>query len=104
MLVWAETGLGGIVAFLWFMGATIRRGWVCWQVQDPIIAPLGLACAAAICGHMIHMQFDTFQNRPLIQTLWMSSALIIAMHNILHREQLAARNPNRNKEVQHNPA
>ncbi|MFC2169332.1 O-antigen ligase family protein [Acidobacteriota bacterium] len=87
LLVWAETGIGGLLAFIGFLLITIRTGWKCWKTQDPLLAPIGLGLMAAILGHMVHMNIDTFQNRPLIQTLWISSALIGAMYNIIQYEK-----------------
>ncbi len=88
LLVWAETGVGGLLAFLWFLGSSIRNGWRCWLSQDPFLAPAGLALAAAFIGHMVHMNFDTFQNRAPIQILWICCALSTAMINILKSEKM----------------
>ncbi len=80
LLVWAETGLLGLLAFLAFLFATLRRGWRCWKSQDPLLSPVALGITAAITGHMVHLQFDTFQNRPLTQMLWLLSALVTATY------------------------
>ena len=87
LLVWAETGTGGLLAFLWFLGSSIRSSWRCWQTRDPFLAPVGLALTCAIIGHMVHMNVDTFQGRPLIQMLWVCCALSLAMSNILKSER-----------------
>jgi len=85
--IWAETGIGGLLAFVYFLMTTIRKGWKCWQSQDPLLAPIGLGLTAAILGHIVHLNFDTFQNRSLIQILWVSSALIIAIYNKIQSEK-----------------
>lgn len=82
LLVWAETGIGGLAAFLWFLLATIRRGWVCWQFQDRMLSPIALAFAAATAGHMIHMAVDIFNSRPQVQMLWVIAAIIAAIRNM----------------------
>lgn len=87
LLVWAETGPGGLMAFLTFLGFSIRNGWRCWKSQDKFFAPVGLAISAAIIGHMAHMHFDTFQNRALVQILWISCALTLTILNILNTEK-----------------
>ena len=79
LLVWAETGIGGFVAFIWFLLATIRRGWQCWKSGDRFLSPLALGFTAGIVGHMAHMLVDTFQNRPLVQLLWLIAGLLAAM-------------------------
>jgi O-antigen ligase len=87
LLIWAETGLGGLLAFFGFLLTTLRKGWKSWQVQDPLLSPIGLGLMAAIMGHMVHMNFDTFQNRSLIQALWVISALIAAIYNKIQYEK-----------------
>ena len=82
LLVWAEIGTGGLVAFIWFLLATIRQGWQGWLFRDRLLSPLALGFAIAILGHMTHMLFDIFQNRPLVQLLWLNAALIGAIYNI----------------------
>jgi len=85
LLVWAETGIIGIIVFLWFLFSTIGRGWQCWRTQHPIIAPISLAMTVAIIGHMIHMNVDVFQGRPHIQLLWIMSGLLIATLNMMRK-------------------
>ena len=82
LLVWAETGFWALLAFLGFLLTTLRQGWRQWRLGDPILAPLALGFTAAIVGHMEHMFFDVFHSRPQVQTLWMISALIIAMRHV----------------------
>jgi O-antigen ligase len=82
LLVWAESGLWALLAFILFLVTTLRHGWRLWRLGDPILAPLALGFTAAILGHMEHMFFDVFNSRPQIQTLWVISALIVAMCNI----------------------
>jgi putative inorganic carbon (HCO3(-)) transporter len=82
LLVWAETGILGLVAFLGFLLAVIRRGWQGWQLRDRSLSPLALGFTAAIVGQMAHMFFDIFHSRPQVQTLWLVAALVIAMRDI----------------------
>ena len=96
LLVWAELGLGGLLAFLWFLGETLRKGWACARSADPLIAPLGLGFTAAIVGQMGHMFFDVFHSRPSVQSLWVVAAVVTAMHRIATQEEpVAAAVPSR---------
>ena len=79
LLVWAETGVVGLAAYLWFLLATLRRGWQVWKRADPVLAPLSLAFTAALMGQMIHMQVDIYSSRPQIELLFVVAALIGAM-------------------------
>jgi putative inorganic carbon (HCO3(-)) transporter len=87
LLVWAEVGLGGLLAFLWFLGETLRKGWACIRSADPLLAPLGLGFTAAIVGQMGHMFFDIFHSRPQVQLLWIVAAVVTAMHRIATQEE-----------------
>lgn len=82
LLVWAEAGLGALTAFIWFLGATIHRGWQCWQRRDRLLSPLALGFTAALVGHMLHMNIDIFNSRPQVQLLWLIAGLITAMYRI----------------------
>jgi O-antigen ligase len=81
LLVWAEAGIGALVAFLWFLGSTLRRGWSLWRTGDPLVAPIALGLTAGVIGQMVHMNVDIFQSRPQVQVLWLVAALLVAMQN-----------------------
>ena len=93
LLVWAETGVVGLAAYLWFLLVTIRRGWQGWKHADPTIAPLALGFTAALMGQMIHMQVDIYSSRPQVQLLFVVAALIGSMSrmNARHLAQSNAR-------------
>jgi len=82
LLVWAENGLAGLVAFLWLLVATIRRGWQTWQANDRLFSPIALGMVAAIGSQTLHMMADVFHSRPQVQLLWMIAALVAAMANL----------------------
>jgi hypothetical protein len=70
------------------MAATLYRGWRCWQAQDRLLSPVALALTSAILGHMVHMNFDFFTLPNLVQLLWFSAALIVALHLMIREETL----------------
>lgn len=82
LLVLAETGIGGLVAFLAFFAGTIRKGWQCWSFQDSLLSPLALGFAAGLVGHMVHMTVDVFRGRPTQQLVWLIAGLLLAMCRI----------------------
>jgi O-antigen ligase len=82
LLVWAETGLGGILSFIGFLGLTIWRGWKTWTRDIPVVSYLALGFAAAIAGQMTHMMVEIFDARSEIQALWIAAALLAAMERL----------------------
>jgi O-antigen ligase len=78
LLIWAEAGVGALVAFLLFVFVAFRRGWQGRRAPDPLLSAMGLGLAAAIAGHAVHMHFDIFLSRPLNQVLWLTAALLAA--------------------------
>jgi putative inorganic carbon (hco3(-)) transporter len=82
LLVWAETGTCGLMAFIWFLIVIIRRGWQGWMFKDRLLSSLALGFTAAIVGHLSHMFVDVFHNRPIAQLLWLSAGLFTAMRNL----------------------
>lgn len=83
LLVWAELGPMGMVAYLWFLVSTIRLGWRAWQQSTSPLAPIVLGLTAGIVGHLLHMQVDIFNSRQLVQMLWLQAALITASSKLL---------------------
>ncbi|HYN87236.1 MAG TPA: O-antigen ligase family protein [Ardenticatenaceae bacterium] len=88
LLVWSETGPGGLLAFLLFLGVTLHRGWQVFRRSDRLLSPLALGFTAAIVGHLGHMFVDLFNSRALVQLLWLIAALIAAMHAINPEQDL----------------
>jgi putative inorganic carbon (hco3(-)) transporter len=86
LLIWAETGIIGLLAFLAFLAGALRKGWQCWKFQDRLFSPVALGCLAGVAGHMLHMAVDHFRNRPAQQLLWLIAGLFVAMHRILREE------------------
>jgi len=79
LLVWAETGLMGILTYLGFLGLTLWRGWRCWTRNHPLFSPLALGLIAAIVGQMAHMMVEIFDARSQVQSLWLVAALVSAL-------------------------
>ena len=80
LLVFAETGMGGFIAYIAFLLVTVRRGWQVWRQADPVLALIALALSGAMLGQMMHMFVDVFHGRPQVQLLWLVAALISSMH------------------------
>jgi O-antigen ligase len=81
LLVAAETGFISLIPFLWFLLATLRRGWEITKFNGRLISPLALAFTAAFLGSMIHMLVDVYHGRPALQLLLLIAGLIAAMYN-----------------------
>jgi len=80
LLVWIETGIVGLIAFLIMLLNGIRYGLTAWLSYDRLVSPLGFACAAAIFGHMVHMMVDIFNSRSQVQALWVIFGLSAAVY------------------------
>ena len=87
LLVCAETGIFGLMAYLWIMLSLIRNGWRIWKAGDEMFSPLALSMLAAVCGLMSHMFVDIFSGRAVVQLVWLFAALLTAMGTILARER-----------------
>jgi O-antigen ligase len=82
LLVWAETGIAGIVTFIWFLCETLRRGWQTWRAKDHFLSPLALGLTLGLVGWMIHMNFDLFHGRAEVQHMLVVSALLTALRSM----------------------
>jgi putative inorganic carbon (hco3(-)) transporter len=89
--IWAETGIGGLIAYLWFLGATIFQGLRGMsagggQLNNSLLQPLILGFTAGIIGQAIHMSVDVFIGRSQMQLLWLVAGLVIAMSSMVRSE------------------
>ena len=78
LVVLAEVGVVGFIAYLAFLCSTIRIGWRSWLRLDSRLAPAVLGMTLAIVGQMVHMTVDVFNSRPQVQMLWLVAGLIAA--------------------------
>jgi putative inorganic carbon (HCO3(-)) transporter len=96
LLVWAETGIGALIAYLWFIGSALARGWRVVATQDTRMSPLALGLVAALLGHLVHMTVDVFRGRPGIEALVLFAGLLAAMAQMVvaveHEATSSARN------------
>lgn len=79
LLVWSETGIIGLAAFIWVMVAAVRRGWRAIRSHDRVLSPLAIGLTTGIIANMIHMTVDIFHSRTQVQMLWLVMALILAI-------------------------
>jgi len=87
LLTWSETGIGGLLAFLWFLTSTLRKGWFCSTSGDPLLAPLSLGFTVGILAHMGHMLVELIYNdRFQIQLLWLIAALLTALREMVRSQ------------------
>jgi O-Antigen ligase len=83
LLIWAETGIGSLLAYLAFLFGALRKGWECWKRSDPLLSILALGITGAIVGHMVHMNVEPFRVGAVQELLWLMAALLSAMCRIL---------------------
>jgi O-antigen ligase len=79
LLVWSETGLIGLAAFLWLLTSSLRASWRGWKRRDPLFAPLYLGFGVALAGEMVQMAVEPFNMRSSVQLLLLIVALLVAM-------------------------
>jgi O-antigen ligase len=79
LLIWAEVGLGGLIAYVAFLIGTVRGGLRLWKSDDPLLSTLAIGLTAGIIGHMSHLFVDVFRGRVEAQLLWLMAGLIAAL-------------------------
>ncbi len=90
LLVFAEAGIGAFLAFLAFLGVTLRRGWQVWKGQDRLLSLLGLAVMAGLLGHMLQMMVEPFVGETVQQFLFTMAALTTALYRISQSSQASS--------------
>jgi len=82
LLVWAETGIGGLIVFVWLLITIVRQGSKCWQLRDFLFAPIALGCTAAVIGLMVQMNFEPTRSGTGMHLLWLFGGLVTAMNRM----------------------
>jgi len=77
LLVWAETGILGLAAFLLLLFVTVTRGIACTRRGDRLLGPLAAGLCASIIGLIAHMSVESFNGRSL-ELFWVFAALLLA--------------------------
>jgi len=78
LLVWAESGLGALVAFVIFVGVSLRRGWVALRAADASLLPYVAVLSAALVALLVHMNFEPFHGRAQVMFLFLIAGLLHA--------------------------
>ncbi len=79
LLVWAENGIVGLIAFAGFLLSAVFCGWQSWRSNDRLLGLLGLAFAVGILGQMLHMNLALFHGRLQVQLLWLVCGLLASI-------------------------
>ncbi len=82
LLIFAESGIFAFLAFLAFLGVTLRRGWQVWKGHDRLLSLLGVALVAGLLGHMLQMMVEPFVGETIQQFLFTMAALTTALYRI----------------------
>lgn len=90
LLVWAETGTFGLLAFLGFLGTSFWTGWRIVALRHPLWSPVALGVVGALTAHALHMLVDSFTARGQVQLLWVLSAVLVSMLRIAREDVRAA--------------
>ena len=86
LLVWAEAGIGAVLAFIWFLLSTLWRGVRCARLCDGSLSPIAVGLAAGVAGQVVHMALDIFQDRSQVEALWLVAALLVVIELILRQD------------------
>jgi putative inorganic carbon (hco3(-)) transporter len=87
LLIWSESGIFALSAFLWFLAATVRRGLRVANARDPVLSPVALGLTAGVVGRLVHMTVDHFDQRVDLQSLLLAASVLAAIELILRRER-----------------
>jgi len=87
LLVLAETGIFGLLAYLAFLIGTLRAGWLCWKLKAGLCSILALAFTVALVGHMVQMSVDIFNDSPIVHLVFLIAGLLAAMQRICRADQ-----------------
>jgi O-antigen ligase len=82
LLVWAETGLVGLLIFLWLISVPLVKLWNHVYSHNQFISMMALALGCALVAIYIQMLADPFIARPKLIIIWLLFALVASLENL----------------------
>jgi O-antigen ligase len=86
LLVWSETGIGSLAAYLALIFLGIAGSWQAIRLKDPMLSPIALGAFAGCCGILFHFAVDIFSGRNMLEMLWLMAGLQIVAWRVGVRE------------------
>ena len=75
LLLWSETGIASVVAFVGVVLLGMVGGWRAIRTKDATLAPIALGAFAGCCGILFHLSVDIFNGRNITEMLWLVAGL-----------------------------
>jgi putative inorganic carbon (hco3(-)) transporter len=85
LLVWSETGIVGLLAFIFFLLAAARQGWLALRHADEELAPYAGALSAAFIALFVHMNFEPYHTRSHFMFLFLVAGLLYAAARVARK-------------------
>lgn len=83
LLVSAELGLLGLIIFLIFIYALLKKSWRYLYSDDPLISCLGIAFFCCFLGFMVTENFDfSYRLDQIYYLFWTLAALVVALSHL----------------------
>jgi putative inorganic carbon (HCO3(-)) transporter len=78
-LVWAEAGIGALLAFLALVLIVLGRAWRAVRAADQALFPYAAGAFAAFVALLVHMNVEPFNGQPQMRFLWVLAGLATAL-------------------------
>ncbi len=84
LMVWAETGAQGLIAFILFLAAPFwqARKWLFDPQAGPNRVALGIGLLGGLTAHIVHMRSENFNTLPETILLWFLVAMTVSVSHL----------------------
>lgn len=91
LMIWAETGIQGLIAFVLLLIAPIvqARRWLFAKGPPSHLVILGITILGGLVTFMVHMRSESFNARPQDQLLWFLIAALVITNRLIDRARVA---------------
>ena len=77
--MWAETGIIGLAALLWFLVDTIRRALRLTTTTDRLYSMVATGILGGVAAACVHMVVELYHARPLVHLVWLLAGILIGV-------------------------
>ena len=92
LLIWAETGIVGLVSFLWLLLVSLSKLFKLVHAKDPFFSSLAIGLLGSFITIIIHMNFESYAGGNIVLQFWLIIAMIAGLGRVQEQNSAGSGN------------
>lgn len=82
LLIWSETGIVGLISFLWLLLVSLIKVIKLTHSIDPLISIIAIGLLGSLIAISTHMHFESYEGGNIILQFWLIIVIIVGLNKI----------------------